>query len=432
MLRCKRVVGVWVCLLLGVFLTGCTASSTYNSLLDSKLATKSSPSKRERLQQYISAHQGSDPDDGSQFGGVAQLGNDQLTGAPLKSRIEELDASDPADIRLNLVDVPIAAAAKSVLGDIFEVNYSVDSRVQGTVTLQTSAPVGHKQLMNLFEVALRNNLAALVGDGDAYKIVPLAEAAKAAVPIQSGEGADPAQIGHRPQIVTLQYVSAEEMREILAPIVPDGMIVSADATRNVIILSGTAREIAAIRETISVFDVDWMKGMSVALVPVNSSQPAAIVSDLEQIYETKTGPLRNIVRFVPNRRLKSVLVISSRKKYLKEATHWIRKLDVLAKSNEQALHVYHVQNRTASDLAQVLTKILENGRNSNQTGGEANTGEVAPKLEQQEVSVAAVDANGNPVSGPETPATGAGSEAARLRRQRVPHQGSPGVQPAGH
>ena len=84
-----------------------------------------------------------------------------------------------------------------------------------------------------------------------------------------------------------------------------------------------ALDIPAIR--VNVFDVDWMQGMSFALVPVKSSSPTAIVQDLEQIFETRSGALKGIVRFVPNARLKSVLVISSRSKYLKEATRWIKK-----------------------------------------------------------------------------------------------------------
>ena len=138
---------------------------------------------------------------------------------------------------------------------------------------------------------------------------------------------------------------------------PAGMIMNVDTARNALILSGTPREMAAIQETISVFDVDWMRGMSFALVPVKSSSPAAIVQDLDQIFETRSGALKGIVRFVPNARLKSVLVISSRSKYLKEATRWIKKLDVLAETSEASLHVYKVQNRNASDLAKILESV---------------------------------------------------------------------------
>jgi general secretion pathway protein D len=180
------------------------------------------------------------------------------------------------------------------------------------------------------------------------------------------------------------------------------MLLRADEERNALILSGTAREIASIKETIGVFDVDWMQGMSFALVPVRSSSPQSIVQDLDQVFQTKKGPLKGVVRFVPNDRLRSVLVISSRAKYLREATRWIKKIDVLAESSEDSLHVYHVQNRNASDLAKILESILGSGSSSQQ----AAESRVAPKFDpavaetQQEGEAAAA------TGGPETPANG--------------------------
>ena len=69
---------------------------------------------------------------------------------------------------------------------------------------------------------------------------------------------------------------------------PPGMILKVDVRRNALIVAGSAQDIRSIKETISIFDVDWMKGMSFALVPVRSSAPAANVQDLEQVFETKS------------------------------------------------------------------------------------------------------------------------------------------------
>ena len=55
---------------------------------------------------------------------------------------------------LNLVEAPIKAAAKNVLGDILQVSYTIDPRVQGTVSIQTSNPVDKETLVDLFETSL--------------------------------------------------------------------------------------------------------------------------------------------------------------------------------------------------------------------------------------------------------------------------------------
>jgi general secretion pathway protein D len=234
----------------------------------------------------------------------------------------------------------------------------------------------------------------------------LTEAAKTTAPLETGSG-DPGLPGIRPEIVSLRYISAENMSEVLEPMIPQGMLLRADAQRNALILTGTTREISAIKETISVFDVDWMQGMSFALVPVKSSSPAAIVQDLEQVYETRKGPLKGILRFVPNDRLRSVLVISKRSKYLNEASRWIRKLDVLAQSGEDSLHVYHVQNRNASDLAKILDSVLGAGRGSTASA----EGRVAPKLT---AAIVGETDDGTQAGGPETPSNGIDTATEQL------------------
>jgi general secretion pathway protein D len=343
------------------------------------------------------------------FSGFEKLGSDRLTGNG--NRVEVIGDDGPADLKLNLLDVPVAVAAKAVLSDVLGLNYSIDPRIQGNVTVETADGVTKRELLRLFQGSLRGLGATIVGQGKTFRIVPLDEASKSLPEFEGGED-ELANPGQRAKVVALKYVSAAEIADVIAPLVPSNMLVRVDRRRNTLLLSGSVPEISALRDTISVFDVDWMKGMSFALVPLRSSQPNSIVGDLEQIFDTKKGPLRDVLRFIPNRRLKSVLVVSSRAKYIAEARDWIRKLDVLAEGNEEGLHVYKVQNRTATELAKVLQNVLatENGAVSK---GRRKTQSVAPKLE--EVASDGADAT-EVTAGPETPSDGLGS-AVEVQRE---------------
>ncbi len=79
------------------------------------------------------------------------------------------------------------------------------------------------------------------------------------------------------------------------------------------------------------------------------------------------------MRFIPNTRLKSVLVISSRPEYLRKAEGWLERIDMAGQATEQQVNVYHVQNRAVGDLAALLQKVYTaqaNGRTSTgQPGG---------------------------------------------------------------
>jgi general secretion pathway protein D len=378
-----------------IFLASCSSGLKTGNLLEDKLeSVPAGRSKQQRLNAFFQA-QGTQKKRET----IYAPGSDELLAT--SSDASEAEGDVAGDIKVNLLDVPIATASKKILADVLGVNYSIDPRVQGNITLQTTSAVTEKQLVRMYEGALRDLGASLIGQQGQYRIVPSAEAAKTALRVETADNVDDGP-GQRSRIITLQFVSASEIAEVVEPMLPAGMLLKTDRRRNALILSGSDAEIGAIEETIAVFDVDWMKGMSIALVPVKSTAPGAIVDDLNQIYDTQNGPLRDILRFVPNKRLKSVLVVSSRSKYLREATGWIKKLDVLAEVNEEGLHVYRVQNRTASELAKVLQSVLK----SDAPLGQSSASPVAPRYDTQ-----VVESGGAAfTSGPETPTTGLGSD----------------------
>ena len=75
---------------------------------------------------------------------------------------------------LNLVNVPAPQAAKTVLGDILGVKYTVDPSIEGEITIQAPNPVTKSAAVDLFQSALRSNGAAIgsrmrrISDGDTY------------------------------------------------------------------------------------------------------------------------------------------------------------------------------------------------------------------------------------------------------------------------
>jgi len=294
--------------------------------------------------------------EGQSFSGVSDPGSGQFVSgrAPYTA---ETGKSGQTQYRLNLIDAPIASAVKNVLGDILGLNYTVDPRVRGSITLQTSEPVGRNTLTDILETTLAANGVGVVKRGDTYNIVPLAEALSntPAVSIPAVAQRTP---GLKVQVIQLQYISAEEMRTILAPISREGSILRVDNARNYIMLAGTNSDLGAMREAIDVFDVDWMKGMSVALHPLKTSRPDAVAKELETIFRAQEGPGTNLIRFVPNERLNSVLVITSRPQYLARAQAWIKQLDRLASTSEKQLFVYPIQNRSAQEMAKVLQSVL--------------------------------------------------------------------------
>ncbi|MFX6815227.1 hypothetical protein ABTH42_18770, partial [Acinetobacter baumannii] len=96
-----------------------------------------------------------------------------------------------------------------------------------------------------------------------------------------------------------------EMERILKSAAPQAGILRIDSSRNLLVISGTRAEISSMTEMVSIFDVDWMKGMSFGIFPVEAADPEAIAQELDVIFANdKESPTKGIVRFVANRRLK--------------------------------------------------------------------------------------------------------------------------------
>ncbi|MGX5830924.1 type II secretion system secretin GspD [Mesorhizobium sp. 43Arga] len=324
---------------------------------------------------------------GAQYQGTGQFVS---SGAP----VTKVTSDSSGKFELNLVNAPIADAAKAVLGDALHLNYIVDPRVQGTVTLQTSQPVSQDALIDILQSALAVNAAGITSRGGTYQIVPLSEIMASTPPV-SVPSTSPSGPGVKVQVLQLQFIAADEMKTILEPITRQGSVLRVDSTRNIITVAGSDSDLNAIREAVSVFDVDWMRGMSVALHPLKTSKPEAVAAELDSIFGTKDGPGAKLIQFIPNDRLNSVLVITSRPAYLARAATWINKLDRLAETNESQLFVYQIQNRPAKELASVLSSVLGT---TVKTEGQSGGSNVAP--DQTPIAMQSDGVTPAPLTGP--------------------------------
>jgi general secretion pathway protein D len=69
---------------------------------------------------------------------------------------------------LNFENTPVATVAKVVLGDILQTGYTIDPRVQGTVSLVSVRPVAKSDIIFVLENALRISGIVLVRDTAGY------------------------------------------------------------------------------------------------------------------------------------------------------------------------------------------------------------------------------------------------------------------------
>jgi general secretion pathway protein D len=265
------------------------------------------------------------------------------------------------DVVLNFEGADIREVVKTVLGEILRENYIIDPKVAGTVTLRTTRPIQRNAVLPTLETVLRMSGAAVVREADGLiRVVPSNLAGKGNVTPQLGGQGRPPPGGYSVQIVPLQYIGAPDMARILEPMMADPGAVRIDPIRNLMILSGTALELRHLLDTIGMFDMDWVSGMSVGLFTLKNVDVKTITAEVEKVFGDKAlGPLAGAVRLIPIERLNALLIISRQKSYLEQARTWVERLDRGGVGGGGLrLFVYPVQNGKAEHLATLLNDIF--------------------------------------------------------------------------
>ena len=274
---------------------------------------------------------------------------------------------------LNFENAPISQVAKSILGDILGVGYVIDPRAQGSISLSSGRPVEKKDMLYVLESALSANSLVMVRNASGYRIAPANEGGVGAVDQAKGSGG--AEPGYGLTVIPLQYVSGTTLSKLLEGFATRPGAIRTDPNGKLLIVVGTGSERQSAVDTVRSFDVDWLRGQSVGMYPVQNSTPEPIVSELEKIMDTGDSGLgHGLVKFQPISRLNSILVVASKPELLRAAARWIYRLDEPSTSSA-SVKVYKVRYGDAKQIAQLLQQVfVTNGAGS----AESPTNEIAP------------------------------------------------------
>lgn len=287
--------------------------------------------------------------------------------------------SATGDITLNFEKADLREVVQTVLGQLLDENYILDPAVKGTVTIQTGKSLPKADLLPTLETLLRMNGAAMVLVDGIYRILPLSKAIQGQQVPRLADGSAPIPAGYALQVVPVKYIGVREMAQILQPLAPVNSVIRVDATRNLLVLGGTGGELASMLETIQLFDVDWMEGLSVGFFPLKYAKVSTVTKELQAIVGSMdSNPLEGMFRVVPVDEAGGILVVTPQKRYLDRVAEWIPRLDRVDSQESgtgQKLYVYRVQNGEAVELADMLQQLFSA---SGATQKKSKSAEVAP------------------------------------------------------
>src|SRR5215212_3685072 len=319
---------------------------------------------------------------------------------------------------LNFENTPVTTVAKVVLGDIMGLGYTIDPRVQGTVSLASGRPVPKSDILFVLENALRVSNVVLVRDARGYRLIPAAEA----IGTGSVDSVGNPEAGYGVSVVPLQYVSAPTVMKLLDSFATKPGMVRADPTRNLILVQGNGSERRSAVDTVLTFDQDWMKGQSVGIYPVRPATPEPVIAEIEKIMDSGEGGLsQNLIKLQPVARQNAIMIVTRKPELLRTAATWITRLDT-SDTAATGVKVYRVRYGDAKQLASLLNDMF-----IGKSGGtfDSPTNQLAPG------SGATTLSGGSGAGGGFGSQAGGGLASTFSGRQQLAAAGGAGGLPAG-
>lgn len=289
---------------------------------------------------------------------IVSPGTGVFVAPPAGSRAERVNVAPGGAISFSFSNADVREVAREILGNQLHLSYAVDPRVQASITVQTGSPLPREAILPTLENILAANGLALLETNGLYRILPLQDAAK----VSAGAPALAKQPGYGTRILPLRFVSPSDLKIVLDSFVPPGGILQADASRNLLIVTGPASDLDGFEDLVRQFDVDWLSRTSYALYPLQVGTAKDVATELDAIFgEGGSAPAAGQIRILPIERLNAILVISSQRAYLAQVKTWLDRLDYGDDQTTPRLFEYRVQNSRAIDLAAVLTQLLSRG-----------------------------------------------------------------------
>ncbi len=264
------------------------------------------------------------------------------------------------------------------LATALNLNYTIDPRVQGQVTIRTTGKISRHDLFPVFHQILRAHGIAAVKVGALYHIVPVGEAKTKAVLPQTALDSRGMKTEDTfiVELVKVEHITAEEIAKVLQPLVSPGGDVIAYPRGNLLVLTDLASNVDRLKDLIAVFDIDTFRELHAQVYKIEHADPEELALELVGVLEpygvSAQTATEHGVYILPLARLSSVVVVAFSPMIFPELEKWVKILDVPPEEGGgRTVHVYAVENTKAADLAMVLGDLYgETSSGGGRRGGE--------------------------------------------------------------
>ena len=250
-----------------------------------------------------------------------------------------------------------------ILAQRLRINYIIDPRVNGAVTINTYGETKNIDNRTLLDTILRINNAAMIQVGDIYRIVPLSDVQR--LPLKPDVNGRPTVEDDRTMLnlMFLKYATVDEVAKLLDPFLGEGGKMWSYGPANLLMIQDSRRNMSRLLELISLFDNDTFANQRIRLYEVKNGRPSDIAKELESILRSislneKVSP----VKLLPIDRINTLVAVAANPGVFKDVENWLSKIDIEVEASAGTIgnFVYRVRYGCAPTIAGAIMGLYSN------------------------------------------------------------------------
>jgi len=286
----------------------------------------------------------------------------------------EVPEGKKIDITFNFQNADIKEVLKVILGDIMGLNYTLDKRVTGVITLRTGGKFYKKELLDIVQAMLNINGFAVVKGGNIYHVLPIQEARSEARIVRLNGNFKAGGREVITQIVSLNHVAPQVIIPTLRGLLTKGGFVIAPNDTHAIVISDNITNMDRLLKVIRTFDVPFFSGQALKFYEIKYADPVTLAKDLELVAQTlgaKTKGPKLDIAFIPFQDTNKILVATSMPELLESVDSWIANIDIHLGENKPKMYIYKMQHEQAETTVPILTELFKEKITPPDKGGKA-------------------------------------------------------------
>jgi len=277
------------------------------------------------------------------------------------------------DLTFNFQNADIKEVLNAILGDILEINYTLDKRITGQITLRTTGKFYKEEMLNIIQATLNTNGFALVKGKNIFQVVPIQEA-RSESEVKNISKIKTSNKEVITQIVPCRHVAPQAIIPTLRGLLTKAGFVIAPNDTHAIIISEKASNMDRLLKIIETFDVPFFAGKALRFYEIKHADAKTLAKDLDLVAQTlgaKTKGPKMDIAFIPFQDTNKILVATNMPEIFSSVDAWISNIDEGTKEYAPRLYVYKMQHEQAEATVTILTELFKEKITPTAKAGEA-------------------------------------------------------------